>query len=55
MTLDELNMKAQDNLLDVMQTIKIFKEEIVSLNNKINTLQAQIDELTSNAVGVDND
>jgi len=42
MTLDELNVKAQDSLLEVMQTIKVFKTEIVVLNDKISSLEAEI-------------
>jgi len=52
MTLDELNAKAQDNLLDVMQTIKVFKAEILALNETISSLNAEIEMLK---VSPDND
>lgn len=43
MTLDEIAGKAQDELLNVMQTIKVLKEEVLSLNQKNAELQQQLD------------
>jgi len=44
MTLDQITGKAQDDLLDVIQTIKILKEQIISQAETISTQQTTIDE-----------
>ena len=49
MTLDEIAVKAQDNLLDIMQTVKILKEEIIALNKTNSELQKQLDDLNDNS------
>ena len=41
MTVDEMATKTQDALLEAMITIKVFKEEIFSLNAQIEELKTE--------------
>lgn len=44
MTLEQIAGRAQDGLLDIMQTVKVMKEEIVRLNKQVIGLQQQLEE-----------
>ena len=47
MTLDQITVKATDDLLDIMQTIKLLKSEVMNLNKIIEDKDKEIEGLTN--------
>ena len=53
MTLDELTTKAVDELLDAIQTIKVLKNEIITLTEQNKQKDELIEKLKSGVEDVD--